>query len=68
MRPATFVKVMKELYMEDFSAIESLWQTLEIEMQVTQKNLLRALIAISCIFAETLIYDPIKEYLDENVL
>ena len=54
--------------MEDFTAIESLWQTLEIEMQVTQKNLLRALIAISCIFAETLIYDPIKEYLDENVL
>ena len=41
MRPATFVKVMKELYMEDFSAIESLWQTLEIEMQVTQKNKLQ---------------------------
>ena len=52
--------------MEDFDSIESLWQVLEFDMKVTQRNLLRALTAICGLYVEALIFDPLKEYLDES--
>ena len=66
MKPVGFVKVMNALGMDDFTAIESLWNMIELNLEVTQKNLLRALMAIAGIQTDSLIYDPLKEYLDDN--
>ena len=57
---------MNALGMDDFTVIESLWNMIEQDMEVTQKNLLRTLTAIGGIQTDSLIYDPLKEYLHEN--
>ena len=59
MKPVAFVKVMNALGMEDFTVIENLWNMIELNMEVTQKNLLRTLTAIGGIQTDSLIYDPL---------
>ena len=66
MRPVGFVKVMNALGMDDFTVIENLWNMIELNVEVTQKNLFRALMAVAGIQSDALIYDPLKEYLDDN--
>ena len=66
MKPINFVKVMNELGLEDFNEVENLYNMIELDLEVTQKNLLRALTAIAWIQTDSLIFDPLKEYLDDN--
>ena len=43
LKPVAFVKVMNALGMDDFTVIENLWNMIEQDMEVSQKNLLRTL-------------------------
>ena len=62
--PVEFVKVMNALKCSDFTVIEHLWGMIEQHSQVSHNNLLRALIAISGIKHDSLIFDPLKKYID----
>ena len=66
MKPVGFVKVMNALGMDDFDVIESLYRMIELDLEVSQKNLMRALTAIAGIQTDSLIFDPLKEYLEDN--